>query len=715
MNPLLTFFRLALAPPRHRTRPLRVAGIYLAFGVLWILLSDIAVEALSLSSSVALGVQASKGIAFVLLSAGLLYVVTLREIREVVRATDLLRAVCDGATDAIYVKDRQGRYLLCNPAAAKFVGLAAEEVVGRDDTQLFDSASAKYVQERDQRVMNNGYGEIEEECLTSAGQTRTYLANKSPYRDEAGKVIGLVGISLDITEQKRAEEQLHERESFARAIIETSADGFVMGDPQGRILDVNESYAQRSGYSREQLLTMRIDDLEAQMTPDEVAVRVKTVLEQGHDRFESMHRAADGSLWPVEIVSTYWPIAGGRFFCFCRDITQRKKTEENRRELERQLHQAQKMEAIGLLAGGIAHDFNNVLTVVFGFSDILLSDLPAKTPQHAAVQAIQDAGKKAAELTRQLLIFSRQAVLEPTVLDLNDVVRDTEKLLRRMIGEDIIFTTILAPQLRPVQVDSTQLGQVLMNLAVNARDAMPQGGQLTMTTQDVTLDTTFLQRHTDVEPGPFVLLTVSDTGCGMPPEVMARIFEPFFTTKGPWKGTGIGLATVYGIVQQSGGLMDVQSTVGEGSTFRVYLPSSAPAESAATVTLEKIADVRGAETILLVEDETAVQMLAKKILENQGYQVLTADNGPAALDIATNFPGRIAALVTDVVMPGMSGRQLAEELLTRLPNLKVLYLSGYTDDAVVRHGVQQAEVEFLAKPYTPQVLANKVRQMLDLP
>lgn len=385
-----------------------------------------------------------------------------------------------------------------------------------------------------------------------------------------------------------------------------------------------------------------------------------------------------------------------------------------RQQMEQKFIQSQKMEAIGRLAGGVAHDFNNLLTAITGYTDLLLKKTVTDEPVHRRLKEIQKAADRAAALIQQLLAFSRKQILQPRLLNLNDVITEVEKMLHRLIGEDIELSTVLEPELCHVKADPVQMEQVILNLAVNARDAMPEGGRLIIETANVQLDDAYALTHINVKTGPYVMMAVSDTGIGMDRETQSRIFEPFFTTKKKGEGTGLGLATIYGIVTQSGGNIDVSSEPARGTTFRIYFP---PAEKVAGSTKSKAAvkkGMGGSETIVVVEDEDMVRDLIREVLEEKGYTVLEASRAQEALGICRQYPSSISLLITDVVMPGgMSGRNLAKTLAKSRPEIRVLYISGYTDNAIVHHGVLDGEVAFLKKPFTPDGLAHKVREVLD--
>ena len=493
--------------------------------------------------------------------------------------------------------------------------------------------------------------------------------------------------------------------------IEQAAESVIITDTQGVIIYVNPAFERLSGYSRAEATGQSPGFLKSDRHDPAFYQELWATISAGqiwHGRF--VNKSKDGSLYTEDATVTPVRNQNGAIVSFVsvqRDVTREL-------ELEAQYRQAQKMEAIGRLSGGVAHDFNNMLVVINGYSELLLGRyLSDSNPARKHVEEIKKAGERAAALTRQLLAFSRQQVLQPEVLDLNGVVADLEKMLRRLISEDIDLATALDRGIGRVKADPGQIEQVILNLAVNARDAMPQGGRLLIETANIILDETYTRQHLDVTPGLYVMLAVSDTGIGMDAETQSHIFEPFFTTKERGKGTGLGLATVYGIVKQSQGAIWIYSEPGRGTTFKIYLPrveETTPTEAEPRPTSLDLPS--GAETVLLVEDEAAVRDLARQILELGGYTVLEAGHGDEAL-LLSEQQGPIHLLMTDVIMPGMSGPELAERLVKQHPEMKVLYVSGYTDEAIVHHGVLGAGLSFLQKPFTPDSLIRKVRQVLD--
>jgi PAS domain S-box-containing protein len=521
----------------------------------------------------------------------------------------------------------------------------------------------------------------------------------------------LTVILRDITPHERAEAALHESEERFRQLADNISEVFWMSDPaKAQILYVSPAYETVWGRSCQSLYDSPQSWLQAIHPDDRDRVLRAAVTRQQSGTYDEEYRVIRPDHTVRWIRDRAFPVrdAAGRVIRIAgvaQDITET-------RQLERQLCQAQKMEAIGQLAGGVAHDFNNLISIIAGYSELLAMELPPDDPRRDFVHEIARAGERAASLTRQLLAFSRQQVLEPRVLDLNAVVTEAEKMLRRLIGEDVQLTTSLGPNLNPVWADLGQLDQVILNLAVNARDAMPQGGQLLIETREVELDASYAQAYPEVRPGRYVVLMVADTGCGMTPEVQARIFEPFFTTKAEGKGTGLGLAVVHGIVKQSGGHVSVDSFPGVGTTFKIYLPAlEGPAAGASTGVPAKPPQGHG-EVILLVEDEEPVRALTVLLLETLGYRVLEAANGQEALRLVRDSREAVELLLTDVVLPGLSGRELAEAVRRHYPALKVLFQSGYTGEVVARHGLLQADVALLQKPFTLDALAKKVREVL---
>lgn len=536
-------------------------------------------------------------------------------------------------------------------------------------------------------------------------------------------------------EHQRLEAACHGSEEQFRYWSEATFEGMVVHE-QGRILAANSKLAEIFGYEPAEFIAKHISELAAQESQELI---LKKMLMESPEPYEAVGLRKDRVVFPIEINEKSITYEGRPAKILAvrdtteqkrakaaykqaviyahelrAEINERKRAEALRNELEQQFRQAQKMEAIGRLAGGVAHDFNNLLTAIMGYGAMAMDTLPADHSARADLEGIQKTAQRAANLTRQLLAFARRQIIEPRVLNLNDLILNVEKMLRRLISEDIKLSTVLGPDLEPIKADPGQLEQVLLNLAVNARDAMPQGGELVIETANVSLDQDYARRHAEVTPGEYVLLAVSDTGLGMTEEVKARLFEPFFTTKEVGKGTGLGLATCFGIVKQNGGHIRAYSELGLGTTFKIYLPQ---VEGTAVPLIRPEAVdtlTQGSETILLAEDEITVRDLAAQSLRQQGYTVLEAADGLDALDLARRQPKKeIHLLVTDMVMPRMGGADLAEQLRSLRPDLKVLFMSGYTDSTIIRYGLPQTGTVFLQKPFSPQRLVQKVREVLD--
>ncbi|HEX4634350.1 MAG TPA: response regulator [Gemmatimonadales bacterium] len=510
-------------------------------------------------------------------------------------------------------------------------------------------------------------------------------------------------------ERKRAERLLLDSETMYRSLVENSPFGILRASLDGRLLAANPAIVRMLGYTTEaEVLRLDLARDVNLLDPEELKRRVGIVHAQGGLTSESPWKRKDGLTFVARRTSRVPRGPNGE----AQHIDVVVEDVSERRTLETQLQQAQKMEAIGQLAGGVAHDFNNLLTVILGSADLLLETIPSGTPEREDVGDIRRAAVRAADLTRQLLAFSRKQTLQLQVLDLNHIVEGMEKMLVRLIGEDVDLRTRLDRYLGATKADPGQVEQILLNLVVNARDAMPDGGQLTIETSNVDLDEIYVSDHSPALPGPYVMLAVSDTGMGMDQATQARVFEPFFTTKEVGKGTGLGLATVYGIVKQSGGFIWLYSEPGEGATFKVYLPRvDALAAGAAPAAAE--GTLAGTETILLVEDEDAVRTLTQRALEGQGYTVLAAKHGADALTIADGYPGTIHLLISDVVMPKMNGPEVAAGLTKRRSAIRTLFLSGYPGEAISRRGSLDEGVAFLQKPFTIEGLARKVREVLD--
>jgi two-component system cell cycle sensor histidine kinase/response regulator CckA len=536
-------------------------------------------------------------------------------------------------------------------------------------------------------------------------------------QDDHGKPIRMIGAMMDITDRKRAEEALRETNETLRTLIQAAPLGIVVMDRREKVRIWNPAAERIFGWKSHETLGRAIPGMTTPARQNEFPNLIWLVL-QGEQLSGLEFTAARKGGSPVELSVSMAPLRDARgsisgAMAVISDISERKVAEGQRIQLEDQLRQSQKMEAVGRLAGGVAHDFNNLLTAISGYAELLQTRFEPGDPVRGYVDEILKSSTRATQLTRQMLAFSRRQVLQPKVLDLNGVVLNMENLLRRLIGEDIDLRTSTGPDLGAVRADQGQIEQVIMNLAVNARDAMPKGGLLTIETRNVVLDEKYNDRHGRMRSGPHVMLSVSDSGSGMDAETQSHLFEPFFTTKDRDKGTGLGLATVYGIVKQSGGDVWAYSEPGHGSCFKIYLPRVDQSPDLSSPTVAQGDSLNGTETVLLAEDSDVVRRLLRELIQSNGYKLLEARHGADALQLAKDYDGRIGLLVTDMVMPQMGGRELAEQLLPLRPQMKVLYMSGYTEDAIVRHGVMDAGTAFLEKPFTPDSLARKIRELLD--
>ena len=626
------------------------------------------------------------------------------------------RALAEQAPLGIFMCDLRGEVTYVNPYVAELVGHSIDASLGDGWRSIVHPDDLPRLNDTFTAFFNRSTREsirVELRVVHPERGVRCAVVETVRILTGTGAVEGYVGVLVDVTEQRTAEAALRRSEARFRALIENASDVIAVLDRDGVTQYISSALEQHVGHSASNLLGTNVLD---RIHPDDVE-RVRGALAEvltapRHTvRLEYRYAHVSGAWLTVSSVATNLlddPAVRG-IVVNSHDITEIT-------ELESQLRQSQKMEAVGQLAGGVAHDFNNMLTAILGFTTLLEMDLPPDSEQHAFLGQIRKAAEHSAGLTRQLLAFSRRQILRPRVVSLNSIVAGMHDMLRRLIGEHIAVSTLLSPTLGEVNVDPGQMEQVILNLAVNARDAMPKGGTLTIRTETVDVAAGAPRpRGAAVMPGRYAVLSVSDTGVGMDPRVCERIFEPFFTTKQVGVGTGLGLSTVYGIVKQSGGYVFVESEPGEGSTFFVYIPYAGRASGDGSGEGGAAQTPTGTETVLLVEDEPAVRSLCSLVLRSAGYTVLEAENGQQALDIAQAEKGNIHLLLTDVVMPGMSGRTLSEELLSRRPGVRVLFISGYTDDSIVHHGVLNPGSTLLQKPFTPHALLCQVREVLQAP
>ncbi len=627
-----------------------------------------------------------------------------KQMKDALRASQSrFQALVENSSDVFWLTDRDGQTLYVSPGVTRLLGFAPEELTGQPILDMHPD-DLEAVADTFRRVLASPGT-----SLTWQGRRRTahggwrLVEAVSVSRLDEPAVGAVVSNLRDRTEYETAREAMRESEAQYRAVFDGALDAMIVTDDEGRFLEANPAACELWGLPRQELVQRKIVEFA------EPGFRFEQVIEaiRKTGRFRATHPIfrPDGTVREVE-ASTTGGIRPGRHFTSLRDLTGHKRMED-------QLRMSQKMEAVGRLAGGIAHDFNNLLAVITGYGDLLQRELGPQDPRLRRVEQVRKAADRAAALVRQLLAFSRRQVLQPRVLSLADVVEELVPMLGRLIGEDIELVTSKAPDVAQVKADAGQIEQVIMNLVVNARDAMPGGGKLLIATRNVELDQGWAAAHAGGRPGAYVVLSVNDTGSGMDAETLKHVFEPFFTTKGPGKGTGLGLATVYGIVKQSDGHVWVYSEPGIGTTVKVYLPRVDLGVEPALSPRPEAPLSKGSETVLVAEDEESLGEMIREILEDLGYDVLAGGVGKAALEVARGHAAPIHLLLTDVVMPGLSGRELAARLREVHPETRVLYMSGYSDEAIAHHGVLDPGVPFLEKPFGPDALTRKVREVLD--
>jgi len=613
-----------------------------------------------------------------------------------------LSSVVHSSADSIISWGLDGNVTTWNQGAAKLYGYSAEEMIGRSIEQLVPDDQRFELHNLMRRVRAGEHFDRFQTIRRRKDGTLVHISLAlSSMRDSAGNIVGATGVGRDVTARIATEEALRRTLERLQAVVSKMPMALWSLDRDGIVTLSEGTLLEKLGFRPGQLVGTSA--LEMFSGNKEILDHMRRALAGEHEHFTTSYAGVTVETWYMPIKDSEGRIQST--IGVGLDITERVRLEE-------QFRQAQKMEAVGRLAGGIAHDFNNLLTAILGYADLVLDELPAGSALAADVDQIRKAGQSASTLTRQLLAFSRRQLLKPEIICINDVVTRTETLLRRVIGEHIVFSTRLDPALAHASADPGQIEQVIVNLAVNASDAMPDGGRLTIETGNVSIDAAFAAAHVGTREGPHVMMKVSDTGIGMDATVQLHIFEPFFTTKQKTKGTGLGLATVYGVVKQSGGTIWVDSAPGRGATFTIYLPVvDAPLTEHAEESRAQLKT--GKEIILLVEDQDDVRRVASAILRHGGYSVVEAAHPRAALAIVRDGQTHFDLLLTDVVMPEMSGRELAKLAAEIRKDLKVLYMSGYTEDAIAQHGVLEAGLAFLPKPFTPKALLRAVRETLD--
>ncbi len=640
---------------------------------------------------------------------------------QLTREHALLATLINHLPDAVFVKDRESRFMYANPVLARLMEAEGPEaLLGKTDFDFFPASVAGQFRADEEELMRTGkpLADKDETRYDSSGNRMTILTTKLPLRDQAGEIIGLVGVSRDLTERVQAEEALRASEARLESIFKSSPTGIALA--AGRLLrQVNERFCELTGYSREELIGQELRRL---YPSDEVYVAAEIELDcgiqhKGWGTVETRWLHKDGE--EIDVLINAAPLdradVNHGMTISVSDIRDRKEAERGRDQLEQQLWQLQKMESIGRLAGGVAHDFNNLLTAISGNIQLALMDTEKGRLPVSRLQQALKAAETASSLTQQLLAFSRKQIIEPKIVDLNEILTNMREMLARLVGEDVQLAIIPSPELGRVKVDAAQIEQIVVNLCSNARDAMPNGGQLTIETSNVALDERYCQAHSWATPGEHVQLAVSDTGVGLTREALQHVFEPFFTTKARGKGTGLGLAMVYGAVKQNGGNVEVYSEPGRGTTFKIYLPRVTGQTDEATAVAFDVEELAyGSETILLVEDGDYIREFAEDVLRQSGYEVIACATVREAIDHSRSFTGRIHLLLTDVVLPDGNARDLARTIRAERPELRVLFTSGYAENVIVHHGVLDPGVQFIGKPFTAAALARKIREALSL-
>ncbi|MBU4055528.1 MAG: PAS domain S-box protein [Proteobacteria bacterium] len=632
-----------------------------------------------------------------------------KQVMDALRASEgKYRTLVESLPQAIFAKDRQSVYLSCNENFVRDLGIRQEEIAGKTDYDLFTRELAEKYRADDFRVMTSGKTESLEEQYVTSGRTAWAYTIKTPIRDKDGNTVGVLGVFSDITEQKQAS---MERERMMAA-IEQAGDIIFTTDGHGAIQYVNPAFERATGYAEEEILGKNPRFLKSGKQDRVFYEDLWTTIKSGETwQGRMVNKRKNGTLYTDETTISPVRDSGGKIISFVavkRDIT-------GQLRLEAEVQQARKMESVGRLAGGVAHDFNNMLSVINGYAELAMDRVAPDDPVHDALGEILNAAKRSTEVVRQLLAFARKQTISPRVLDLNETVEGMLKMLRRLIDEDIDLVWLPGAKVWPVRMDPSQIDQILANLCINARDAITGVGKITIETGRVSLDEEYCSEHSGASPGDYVVLTVRDNGHGMEKEIMDNLFEPFFTTKEVGEGTGLGLATVYGIVKQNHGFIHVSSEPGKGTLVKIHLPRYQGETGMIPAKIPSVVRQGKGETVLVVEDEAAILKMTAIMLEKLGYTVMTANAPGEALILAEACSGTIDLLITDVIMPEMNGGpDLSGQLTSLFPKIKVLFMSGYTADAIAHHGVMDPGVHLIQKPFTIQELAAKIQEVIGL-